>query len=79
MKYFIQLKIYLNCPKVKAYQHLSALSQVPVDCPRALQPAEQAQSPKKQRNPASLLTIKVKETIAKNKIFMIIFELVIYV
>ena len=64
---------------IGTYQHLSALSQVPEDCPRALQPAEQAQSPKKQRNPASLLTIKVKETIAKNKTFMIIFVFVIYV
>ena len=72
-------ELYLNYPKFKTYQHLSSLSQVPEDCPRALQPAEQAQSPKKQRNPASLLTIKVKATIAKNKTFMIIFVFVIYV
>jgi hypothetical protein len=68
------LRIYL---KVKAYQHLSAPSQVPEDCPRALHPAEQAQSPKKHRNPASLLTIKLKQIIDKNKTFMI-FVFVIY-
>ena len=35
------------------YQHFPSSSQVPELCPRTLQPLEQAQSPKKQRNPAS--------------------------
>ena len=54
-----------------AYWQLSWLSQVPVDRPRALQPAEQAQSPKKHRNPASLKLTRLRPIMAKNKTFIL--------
>ena len=43
-----------------AYQHLLSSSHVPEDCPSALQPAEQAQSPKVHRKPASVVMRKLK-------------------
>ena len=57
------------------YQHTSSSSQVPDDCPRALQPAEQAQSPKKHRKPASLVTMRLIPTIANKKSFILYQEL----
>ena len=46
---------------LSSYQHLLSSSQSPVFWPRILQPSEQAESPKKHRNPAS-------ETYAKHKV-----------
>ena len=64
---WIKISLVFECvwiSIIRSYQHLLSLSQVPSLCPRILQPSEQAESPKKHRNPAS-------ETYTKHKVKMI--------
>ena len=53
-----------------AYQHLFSSSHVPEDCPRALQPAEHAQSPKVHRKPASVVMRKLRAMMVNKKSFI---------
>ena len=53
-----------------AYQHLFSSSHVPEDCPSALQPAEQAQSPKVHRKPASVVMRKLRAMMVNKKSFI---------